>query len=306
MIHHLSKSEKIGLGQVFLASFFFGFLGIFGKLAFQNNLSVGTLLTGRFALAAILMGLYFVFLRPQKLKIGWLQFGIATLQGLCGYALFSTFYFKALEGISVSLAAMLLFTYPLWIAILHALPGAPMKKSQWLVLASALGGLVVLLWGNIEVRSLMAFLYGLGAGVTYAIYIFVSGKVQKQVDPMASSFYVILWAAVALAVFHHPEEQSWKQVFMNLEDTQGWIILGMAILTTILPLTLILSSLQRLPSSYVALVSMLEPVTATFAGWMILHESLSWNQLLGSMIVLGAVIFQVRGDPTTRAALPIN
>ena len=103
---------------------------------------------------------------------------------------------------------------------------------------------------------------------------------------------------MALAIFHQPETQSWKEVLMGFEPTQGKIILGMALITTIFPLTLVLASLQKLPSPYVALVSMLEPVTAALAGWIILNEALTWNQMLGSLIVLGAVLFQIRQNPT--------
>lgn len=297
MLRHLKSSEKLALLEISLASLCFGFLGIFGKFAFQADMSVGTLLTGRFSLAATLLGLYLILFKPQSLKIGWPQFAIATLQGLFGYAVFSTLYFKAVEGISVSLAAMLLFTYPLWIAVIQFIRGAVLNRKNASILAIAFFGLVILLWGQIEVHSVKSFVFGFASGLTYAIYIYVSSRWQQQVNPLASSFYVILWAAIALALFHQPQDSSWRNVFMNLTPTQAWLILGMSIVTTILPLTLVLASLQKLPSTYVALVSMLEPVTAAIAGWILLNEALSWHQLIGSIIVLTAVLFQIKEKP---------
>ncbi|MBK7960459.1 MAG: DMT family transporter [Bdellovibrionales bacterium] len=288
------SSKQLALAQIILASLCFGFLGIFGRIAAQNGLNVGVLLTSRFSVAALLLGLYFVLLAPKKLLLGWNQFAIASLQGLFGYAVFSTLYFRALEGISVSLASMLLFTYPLWIMLIHAIRGESLKKSQWLTLAAALAGLLILLWGPFEVTTLRSLIYGLGAGITYAIYIYISSRVQQEVHPLASSFYVILWTAIGLAVFHHPEDTSWKVTWMSLTPNQSWIIFGMAMICTIIPLILVLSSLQKLPSPLVALVSLIEPVTATLAAWVILNENLTWYQIFGGLVVLTAAGTQIK------------
>lgn len=289
----VNPSHRMGFIQIIVASICFGFLGIFGRWATQNDLSVGVLLASRFSVAAVMLGLYFVFFAPRKLLIGWTQFAIAALQGLFGYAVFSTLYFKSIEGISVSLASLLLFTYPLWISLIHFIRGDSMTRNQGLILLAALGGLSLLFWGNFEVSSLKSLVFGLGAGLTYAIYIFISGQHQQQVHPLASSFYVILWAAFGLALFHHPEGVSWKATWMSLNPTQGLIIFGLSVVCTIIPLTLVLSSLQKLPSPTVALISMVEPVTATLAGWILLHEGLTLRQVVGGVVVLAAATSQL-------------
>lgn len=275
--------------QISLASVGFGFLGIFARFAFAEGLSVGEVLTFRFTLASLLLGIYFLLFEPARLQLPRRQLIISALQGLLGYAVFSTLYFKAIEGISVALAAMLLFTYPLWISVIHYIFGDRLSKREIIHLVLAFAGLLTLLWGQIEVKSLMALMCGIGAGLTYAIYIFISGHLQKQVDALASSFYVILFAAMGLFVFHHPDFHMIK----NLTPTSALSLLGLALVCTIGPLTLVLLSLQKLPSHLVALVSMIEPLTAAVAGYLILNEHLTWNQILGGVLLLAVLASRV-------------
>ena len=106
-----------GTLEISIASMGFGFLGIFGKWAFQSGLSVGEFLSYRFTLAALLLWIVLLLFKPDWVRLTKKQTLIAALLGIFGYAFFSTLYFEAIEGLSVTLAALLLYTYPFWINI---------------------------------------------------------------------------------------------------------------------------------------------------------------------------------------------
>jgi drug/metabolite transporter (DMT)-like permease len=284
------QRRLLGFIQIIAASVCFGFLGIFGKWAFIHDLSVGELLSFRFVLASVLLWIILLLFRPDWTRISGRQLLISAGLGIFGYALFATLYFQAVEGLSVALAALLLYTYPLWVQLITFLLGE--KPTTWQLLCTAIAfiGLVFLLWGQITVTSFIAFICGLGSAVSYAIYIVVSGKYQNQIRPLTSSLYVMSFAAMALVAFHNPTVSKLE----SLTTVQALIVFGIAVVCTIVPMTLVLASLQKLKKTEVALLSMIEPLTATIASWILLREGLTLLQIIGAILILGGLSLRFR------------
>lgn len=269
--------------EIILAGIGFGFLGIFGRLAFAAGISVGELLVFRFSLAAILLWFGLFFFRRDLLKLPIQQIIISCLLGVAGYAVFSTMYFRAIQGVSVAVAAMLLFTFPIFVNVgAFLFLKEEMRHKHLLSLLMSILGLVLLLWGDMSVGKVSSIFWGLGAAITYAIYVLVSGKVQRNVQPLSSSLYVISAAAVALFLFHHPDLSR----LMHFHWREYSYILGIATIGTIMPLTLFLSGMQKISSSKASIIVMIEPVTAAVAGWVILGEALARHQIVGACVVL--------------------
>ncbi len=281
----LSK-HWLGVVQLVIASVCFGFLGVFGKLAFANGLSIGALLTYRFTLAAVLLWIGCLLFKPNLIRIDLKQFIISALLGLFGYAIFATLYFTAIQGVSIALAALLLYTYPFWVSLIsHSILKERMNTLQWACLLVASVGLGLLLWGKLSVSNWLAFLAGLGAALTYAIYILVSAKLQKNIQPLSSSLYVITFAALGLYLFHRPNMSA--AFTMNVAQFKS--VISIAIICTILPLTLVLAGLQKIKSTEAALLTMIEPVTAATMAWIIFSEKLGHTQAIGAGLVLIAL-----------------
>lgn len=285
------RSRLQGYIEISIASVGFGFLGFFGKQAYSAGLSVGEVLSYRFALAGLLIWIFLLLFKRSWIVLTIKQTLIASLLGICGYAFFSTLYFKAIEGLSVTLAALLLYTYPFWVNIFsHFFTHDKISKKEALCLIGASVGLVLLLWGHIEIKNGLAVAAGLGSAISYAIYVLLSGRLQKDVRPLSSTLYVITFGAVALFAFHTPDLSrmmafSWPQIEA---------ILGLAVICTIIPLTLELSALQKIRSKEVALVMMLEPITACILGVVLLREHMSLQQLIGALLILAALILNSR------------
>jgi len=283
--------QSLGFIYVLLAGIGFGFLGIFGRLAFQSGLGVGELLTFRFALASLLLLLGLLIFKPKLLKLPLKQILISVALGVLGYAVFSTLYFKAIEGISIPLAALLLFTFPIFVNLgSHFILKNKMTEAETMSLAIACIGLVVLLWGPIIVDSLPAVAFALLAAINYSIYILASGKYQKNVPPLSASLYIIISATFTLYFFHQPPLAK----IAELSLPQILIILGIAVVCTIAPLTLFLAGLQKLSSAQASIIVMIEPVVATLAAWFLLNEQLSPQQLSGAGLVIFALILNAR------------
>jgi len=284
--------KHLGLVQVLLAGICFGFLGIFARFAYQNQITLGTLLTFRFALAAIILWTILLIFRPKLITLDRKHLISSALLGVFGYAVFSTLYFESIKGMSVPLASMILFTFPIFVNLgAHFFLKEKLSRGQVSGLCIGSIGLILLLWGNISVEKTSAIFYGLGAAISYSIYVLVSGKFQKNVTPISSSLYIVTAATLALYLFHQPDLSQ----ITTLQPKQWLIIFGIAIVSTIAPMTLFLAGLQKMPSSKASILVMIEPVTAAIAALFILNESMSPIQTAGAVLVLSGVFLDAKG-----------
>lgn len=279
----MNKNSLLGFSLVILAGIGFGFLGIFGKLAFQSGVSVGELLASRFILASAILWVLLLCFKRSLVFLPFKQIFVSCMLGIFGYAVFSTLYFKSIQGLSVSLAAMLLFTFPIFVNIgAYFVFKQKFTRAHVLSLILSFLGIVILLWGPVILNSVESVAYALFAAMTYAIYVLVSGHYQKNVHAMSSSLYVISSAAVALYFFHQPSLSS----IMNFNLNQVSYIFGLSIICTIFPLTFFLMGIQKLDSSKASILVTVEPVVAALAGWIILNETVSLYQMIGAILVL--------------------
>lgn len=284
-------SEMIGFIYVLLAGVGFGFLGIFARMAYQRGISVGELLTWRFALASLILWLFLLIFRPNLVKLPIKQILISIALGCFGYSVFSTLYFMAIQGISVSLAALLLFTFPIFVNLgAHFILKDKLKSRQVFSLLLATVGIGILVWGPLFVHSFQSVAYALLAAVAYAIYVLASGRYQQGVKPISSSLYVITSAAITLFIFHGPSIH--RLAYFSRDSLL--IILGLATVCTVAPLTFFLTGLQKLSSSKASIVVMVEPVVAALAGWFFLNERLSFSQAIGAVLVILALLLNIR------------
>lgn len=277
----------LGIFQVLLAGISFGFLGIFGRWAFTAGFSVGELLFWRFLCASVFLWLGLLIFNPTLIWLKLSQILTSVCLGIFGYAVFSTLYFQAIQGISVALAAMLLFTFPIFVSLgSHFVLKEKMNGWQWVSLVVASLGLVLLLWGDLDVSSIKSLFMALLAAITYAIYVLVSGRLQKDVQPLSSSLYVVSSATLGLYIFHRPMLS--RVLEFNINQIQ--IILGLAIICSIVPLTLFLAGLQKMRSAQASILVMIEPVVAAIAAWVLLGERLQANQVLGAAMIFVALL----------------
>lgn len=281
-------SSRLGILQILLAGACFGFLGIFGKLAFAVGISIGELLTFRFLLASAILFLSLLTFKPNFLSISIRQLLISLGLGFFGYAVFATLYFEAIRGISVGLAALLLFTFPIFVNLGSWLIfKEPISRQQLISLVLAMIGIILLIGVDWSIQNHIAIFYALGAAISYSAYVLISGKLQAQIQPLTSSLYVMIGATIGLYFFHRPS----TQILFSDENAKAVLIfIGIAVICTIIPLTLFLAGLQKMTSSRASLLVTVEPLVATLAGVLIFNENLSGWQVLGAFCLFLALM----------------
>src|SRR5262245_44105131 len=161
----------------------FGAMGVLGKLAYDSGATVGTLLSVRFLLAALL---FWLLVPVRELRaVGRRDIAIAVALGAGVYALQAGMYFSALARIDASLLSLLCYTFPAIVAVAAvALGRERVDGRKTVALCVAFGGLVLVVAsaGTGAVDPLGTAL-GLATAVVYSGYILVGEGVAARVAP---------------------------------------------------------------------------------------------------------------------------
>lgn len=279
--------KNLGYFQVVLSGVCFAFLGFFGKTGYQYGFTPGELLALRYSTAAVLLGFFLLLSDHSFLKMTLKEKTISILLGVCGYALFSSFFFYALQGISASLTVLLLYTYPVMVAFLSPLFfKEKITKQLWGILALATVGLYLLLKVEWDVKNISSILFGFGAAFFYSLYILYSRKFVAHLKATASSFYVQFGAGTILCLIHFKNFERPLYLFQE----HGWFILAMAFICSLLAMTLFLAGLQKLTATETSILSTTEPLFGVIIAITLLNEKFYFSQFLGALFVLLALI----------------
>jgi drug/metabolite transporter (DMT)-like permease len=284
------SSRQIGFLQIISSGVCFGSLGFFGKLAYKNSILPGELLALRYSTSAILMGLFIICTNPSSLKLTRFQLVSSLLLGIFGYALFSSLFFMALTGLSASLTVLLLYTYPIMVAILSQfILKEHLGKNGVMALGLATIGMFGLVWGEWSVSEPRFLIFGISAAFFYSIYIMYSRKFLSDVPAMPSSFFVQLGAGTVLSLIHFNGSVGFHRAF-DILSHHSLLVLSMAIICSFMAMTLFLAGLRRITSSEASILSTTEPMFGVLIAALFLGEKLSLVQITGGALILIAMV----------------
>ena len=290
MNQSLSTRQK-GYIQIILSGMCFGALGYFGKMAYKNSILPGELLALRYSLSAILTGLIILITNPKSLILNRFQLVSSLLLGIFGYALFSSFYFIALTGLSASLTVLLLYTYPVMVAVMSQfILKEHLGRLGIYALIVVSIGIVGLVWGEWSVSEPKFLLYGIGSAFFYALYIMYSRKYLSDIPAMPSSFYVQLGAGFILSAIHFHEIERPHYLITH----HGALIFSMAVVCSLMAMTLFLAGLRRITSSEASILSTTEPLFGVLIAAIFLGEKLAFIQIVGGVLILIGMILIAR------------
>jgi drug/metabolite transporter (DMT)-like permease len=263
----------------------FGAMAAFGKLAYDEGATVGTLLSVRFALAAAM----FWALTPARevRSLGRRDVVVALGLGACGYALQAGCYFAALDRIDASLLSLLVYTYPAMVAVAAVLIGRErMDARRVAALALASGGLVLVLAGaGGGALDPVGAALGLGAAIVYSTYILVSDSVAARIRPQVLATIVCTGAAVTLTA----GSAALGELRPGALTLAGWGWLAcLAAVSTVGAISLFFAGLKRVGPTTASILSTAEPVVTVLLAFAVFGEVLRPIQVIGGLLVLAA------------------
>lgn len=287
-----TNASTTGYVLVALAACLWGTLGLFFRVLHDDfQLSSFTIAFLRAAVAAALLLSVMLVTRRRLLRISRRAAAFYLLYGLVGVAAFYFFYVQAVIQTSVTTAVVLLYTAPAFVSLIAwRVWGEAMTARKLAALGLAFAGcaLVARAYDPTELRlNLLGLAFGVGAGLTYALYTAFS----KFVLARHSGWTALTYALVVGALFLAPLQNADGLMPLALHPI-GWVVvIGLAVGPTLGSLTLYNAGLQRVPASNASLVATLEPVVASGLAFAFLGEHLEpWQLIGGGMVVAGALL----------------
>lgn len=253
-----------------------------GALAVTMIPRAGSLgvVTLRLLVAAVVL---LVVCRPSLRGHSRTDWGTVVVFGVTMAAMNGLFY-QSLARIPLGPAVTLEVLGPLALSVLTSRRAL---NAVWAGLA--LAGVFLLGGGGFSSLDPVGVAFALGAGAMWATYIVFSARTGRrfpQADGLALAMVVAAVVFLPLGV-----AESGTRLL-----NPGTIALGsaVAVLSSVLPYTLELLALRRLPASTFAILMSLEPAIAATAGFLILHQALSVPEALAIGLVIGASMGAVR------------
>jgi drug/metabolite transporter (DMT)-like permease len=269
----------------------FGAMAVFGKLAYGEGATVGTLLCVRFALAAMLFWTLLLvggaWREVRAMGRGDIAVGLAL--GACGYALQSGCYFAALERIDASLLSLLLYTFPAIVAAAAiALGRERLDRRRLTALALALGGLVLVVAGaGTGALDPLGAALAMAAAIVYSTYILVSDGIVGRMRPQILSALVCTGAAASLTV----GSALIGQLRPDAVTVAGWgWLTSLTVVSTVGAITLFFAGLRRVGPTNASILATVEPLVTVLLAFLVFGETLGTVQLAGGALVLCAVV----------------
>lgn len=269
-------------------------MAIFGTLApFVRNISVssGELALYRAVLAAVLIGLFFLF-TGQKLSLKGLGRELPLLL-LSGAAMGINWIllFEAYKYTTVAISTLSYYFAPVIVTILCPIffKEKLTRKQILCFIMSTLGLSLVI--GITDLGSggndALGVAFGLGAAVFYATVILLN-KFIRGIAGIQRTFLQFLSAIAVLT----PYVLSTGSIGLGCLDGIGWLcLLIVGLIHTGLTYCLYFSSLKELPGQEAAILSYVDPLVAVIIGVLLLGEPLTWQQLVGGGMILGFTLW---------------
>lgn len=272
-----------GVMMAFASAGAFGTAVALSRSVYEAGGSGLTLATSRACLMVLLFGLYFLVRRrmPRLPRALWL---LSLVNGL----LLAGLYYGnvgSIEFVSVGMAVLIFFTYPLLIALGSVCMGTESLSAMAAVaLVAAFVGLAIMLGVSFQGADWRGIVLAGFASVCSAINAILMVRRFATVDPIAATFHMSIVAAITLVAvsivageFRLPAAGPGALAFVAVTMVQS---LGMPIYY---------ASMTRTGAVLSGAIFNIQPAISIAVAWVLYDESLTPVQLAGGALVLAAV-----------------
>ncbi|WP_316831015.1 DMT family transporter [Pedobacter aquatilis] len=226
----------------------------------------------RIVLSAVILVIYN---RPNLKNLNAAQWKLVALYGIT-LGFMNMIFYMAIERIPLGLGVTLEFIGPLVLALFGS------KKALdviWVVLAAA-GIALIAPWSSKGI-DLIGVLLALLAGVFWATYIVIGGRISKIMDGGKAVTIGMLFASAVIIPFALA-----SGILDNMKP--GFLLsgLGLALLSSAIPFTLEMNALRKMPAKTFSILMSLEPAAAALSGLIFLHEYLTVYEWMAVALVI--------------------
>jgi drug/metabolite transporter (DMT)-like permease len=287
----MKRAHLAGIGFASI----FGFSFLFSKIALEVTTPIG-LISYRFLIA------FLVFEVLRRLKIVKIRFQKGAWKQWLPVALFQPILYFLFETYGLRLttsgeAGMMIAMIPILVTLLSGwlLRESP-RLIQWAFIALSIGGILVVqgLGGLSASASPWQGFVLLGLAVLSAAFFNIaSRKASRSVTPLETTYFMMASGALVFHLIYFVQllmSTGLQGYVAPMDEIRFWIpLLYLGIVASIGGFFLVNTALKWLPAHVSSIYSNLSTVVAVAAGAIWLNEPLSWNHLVGVVMIVAGV-----------------
>jgi drug/metabolite transporter (DMT)-like permease len=271
---------------VFIGACSYGLLSTIIKLSYEEGFEFADIINSQYFFGWLLLGLIMLFSSSEKVTKK--QFILLSVFGTTT-SLTGIFYYLSLQVIPASIAVVLLFQFT-WIGIVieavvdRRFPTINKISSAIIIfIGTLLAG--NLFSSSIDELDTLGVGYGLLAALAFALFIFVSGKVEINLPPIQRSFFMTSGALVLLLILFSPS------FLYNGSLTSGlWkygLMLG--IFGVVFPVVFYAIGAPKINTGLGTILGAGELPVTVIASVIILKEAVTYLQWVGIVIIFAGI-----------------
>lgn len=285
----MEKKSLLGDSLIIIAGLFWGSMGIFVRHLNSLGFSSIQIACLRLTTAGILFALILLIKDRKGFKIALRDIPLFLALGLVSILFFTCCYFTAINLMTMSTAAILLYTSPIWVMILAIIflkEKITVQKIIALVLAFAGCVLVSGFGGKV---SVIGILVGLGSGLGYGLYSIFGTFALKKYSTLTVTSYTFLIAGLGSVFVADPADLVTKiSAIENKPALFGFVLLT-AVITAVIPFLLYTMGLNKTTAGRAAVLATVEPAAATLFGFFVMKETVGPAAIAGIILVFSAI-----------------
>ena len=273
-----------GVGLVMLAAICWGISGGIAAILMNKGWDPIVISLYRGAIGFICFFAWFLF----RFRQNWIfspRLYIWSLLAGVGVAGNFTFYFLSIQASSIAVAATLMYTAPLFVLLISFL--LRIERSTWFKWGCISGVLmgIILLTGAYNTESISVSVLGttagLSSGLSYALFIFGFKNASSIGKPQTT--LTIAFFSFCLILFLFTDKNEAASV-MTSSDI-GWFLL-LGIVGAGISFIFYVIGIRWTAPTTASMVAMVEPVTASLFGVLLIGDHLTIIQTLGMVLIL--------------------
>lgn len=273
-----------------ISAVFFGTSGIFVKQGYNDNFSPTDLLMLQYIIAGIILLFLCLIKYKNEIKISKVMLKKLIIQGAFANTLMTVFFYSSFKYLNVSVATMLLYTYPAMVAF-YSFVFMKEKISRTKILAiigTFLGCIMVLniFASSFKDISLTGVIFGILAAVSYTFMNIYAKKIVEDIHPVVITFYTTSFSLLVLIIFNF----SFIYKLPTLSYNSLLNAAMLAFFCEIIPLTLLYGAIKYIGPVTTSIIGTLELPSAALLSYVFLNEKLSFMQIAGIIIVIYCII----------------
>ena len=285
-----SSKSITGNILIIIAGLFWGSMGIFVR--HLNNLGFTSIQVAclRLTMAGILFAVILLIKDPKGFKISLKDIPLFLALGLVSILFFTCCYFTAIRLMTMSTAAILLYTSPIWVmvlAIIFLKEKITLQKIIALVLAFAGCVLVSGFGGKVTVFGVLV---GLGSGLGYGLYSIFGTFALKKYSTFTVTCYTFLIAGFGSIFVANPADLVNKISSAGNKLSLFGFVLLTSVVTAVIPFLLYTLGLNRTTAGKAAVLATVEPAAATLFGFFVMGETVGPVAIAGILLVFAAIV----------------